>query len=134
MNPKDMMNCESLDQGISQASLIEDRIIPLYMSPMALQSLGATYLKITEQRGVLRCIDDPGAAQGLWLRCPKCDVPNVHGITLLFDLDSVAEDLKPPGRWSAVGDSIDDLSLLSELPESPCGIKGVVINGKLWWK
>lgn len=101
---------------------------------MKITVLGATLLKFTNKPGVLKCLKPDAKlidAQGIHFPCPRClKFDREHEFTILFDLPSVPEKAKPPGRWTPVGTSLEDLTLM-EIVRGHCGWHGCVREGAI---
>lgn len=94
--------------------------------------MDAKFLMMTQQKGVLRGTSDIKKAQGLYFLCPKpeCRKAGGHGYTLLFNGCGVPEKLNPPGRWTPIGQSMEDLALL-EIIRGKCGWRGTIRGGEI---
>lgn len=101
---------------------------------MKLSTLGATFLQFTKKPGVLKCLKPDAKlaeGQGLHFPCPRClKFDRTHEFTLLFALPSVPETAKPPGRWTAIGNDLSDLTLM-EIVRGHCGWHGCIREGAL---
>lgn len=107
------------------------------MKTLPLSDLGASLVEFTKQPGKLRCLlpgEPVKRAQGLYFLCPKCYDPK-HGITILFDLESVPKNAKPHGRWRATPGPISNLTIEEKI-QSPtnCGWSGIISQGRAKWR
>ena len=74
-----------------------------------------------------RHVETLAEADGVRFTCPKC---GDHQVMVWFR-DHVPPHIQPgPGRWSATGTSVDDLSLTPSIAlGGACGWHGFVTNG-----
>ena len=97
------------------------------------------FVKFTQQKGVLRCHEDPEFAHGVHFQCPRCGYDEQgnpkHSLTLLFNHPAVPATAQPYGRYTAMGSAdknpqIENLSVL-EIIRAPCGFRGIIRNGRV---
>ncbi len=115
-------------------------------------------MKLTELKPQLLRVDVPGRlrqyvdtlaeAQGVLFLCPKCFVENggargTHSVLCWFANRGVLDSEEPgPGRWTAVGTGIADLTLNGSAPDGSgsrsvlltgpgCGWHGYITNGEV---
>ncbi len=115
-----------------EANLLDERVRLTSLSPM--------YLKFTPQPGVLRALrlnEKLEEAQGLNFNCPVCE--QKHGVTLLFNVDSVPKIAKPHGRYTPAKDdgawhSLNELTIVERVRSPYCEWAGWITKGEVFWK
>ena len=104
------------------------------MKVKPLSDLTPSFLRFTEQKGVLRCHKDPDQAQGLVFQCPVCTEPK-HGVVCLLNEPGVPEAAKPEGRWTLITRLLRNLTLLEQVSSrGECSFKGMITGGQVFWE
>jgi len=110
------------------------------LTRVPLHNLRGFFLLFTERAGVLRALrpyEKDELAQGVHFNCPKCthDSAKAHGVTLLFDLQSVPPNANPPGRHNPQKFPCKLYELhLGEVKSLECDWHGWVVGGEVVWK
>lgn len=107
-----------------------------------LKTLEADLLRIVTPNQ-WRIVGSMQIADGVMFLCPKCvrgaakgKQRGVHSIVVWFDRQGVPANMVPLGRHFAVGASLDDLSLTSEVGSylDTCSWKGYIRKGEVYDK
>ena len=110
------------------------------MGRAPLLSLKPMYLVFTDRPGVLRALrsnEKLEDAQGMHFTCPQCK--EAHGMTFLFDMQSVPKKAKPDGRYEPSGDlfgrhTLQKLTIKGKMKSPYCSWTGFVTDGEVFWK